>query len=98
MVRKIYPEAKYTGSYEREIMLTTGAPMYVSCRTHGRDTNKQIKGRCIRGRQWDRKERRRRKEGGLKEARRFKREPTCLSAGSDMLTTPSASSLMDCRI
>jgi hypothetical protein len=43
------------------------------------------------------------KRGGgkeaLKEARRkFIREPTCPSAGSDMLTTPPASNLMDCRI
>jgi hypothetical protein len=35
----------------------------------------------------------------LKEARRrFTRENTCLSAGSDLLTTHSASSLKDCRI
>jgi hypothetical protein len=52
MVRKIYSEAKSAGSCEREIMLNTGAPMYlyVSCRTHGTDKNKQIKGICIRGR------------------------------------------------
>jgi hypothetical protein len=44
------------------------------------------------------KEGRKMREGGPERGRRrFPRELTCLSTGSDMLTTPLSPTLMDCR-